>query len=167
MISRIRYPTKCYNSDIASRNKYLLCNLLCKKTRSRLVDSPIQVFTRHLNMECFESAVPANFVSYAPTIFYIISINNMNYYLHICWSINWWNIENLNLGESIGFILASNQPKTYFFYDYTTMFYMDSDQSLEISRLFTEMIKSLLIFKRLNISRCFWQSIRPGLHRFF
>ena len=32
-------------------------------------DSPIQVFTRHLNMECFESAIPANFVSYAPTFF--------------------------------------------------------------------------------------------------
>ena len=27
------------------------------------------VFTRHLNMECFESAVPANIVSYAPTFF--------------------------------------------------------------------------------------------------
>ena len=32
-------------------------------------DSPIQVFTRNLNMECFESAVSANFVSYAPTFF--------------------------------------------------------------------------------------------------
>ena len=27
----------------------------------------INVFTRHLNMECFESAVPAIFLSYAPT----------------------------------------------------------------------------------------------------
>ena len=25
------------------------------------------MFTRHLNMECFELAIPANFVSYAPT----------------------------------------------------------------------------------------------------
>ena len=30
----------------------------------------MQVFTRHLNMECFELAVPAtNFVSYAPSFF--------------------------------------------------------------------------------------------------
>ena len=27
------------------------------------------VFTRHLNMECFESAIPAIFLSYAPTFF--------------------------------------------------------------------------------------------------
>ena len=26
-------------------------------------------FTRHLNVECFESAVPAIFLSYAPTFF--------------------------------------------------------------------------------------------------
>ena len=28
-----------------------------------------KVFTRHLDMECFESAVPAIFLSYAPTFF--------------------------------------------------------------------------------------------------
>ena len=28
-----------------------------------------RLFTRLLNMECFESAVPANFISYAPTFF--------------------------------------------------------------------------------------------------
>ena len=38
------------------------------------VDSPLlMVFTRHLNMECFESPVPANFVSYAPIFFVTIS----------------------------------------------------------------------------------------------
>ena len=30
---------------------------------------PIQSVSRHLNMECFESAVPAIFLSYAPTFF--------------------------------------------------------------------------------------------------
>ena len=41
-----------------------------------LVDSPIQVFPRHLNIEFFESGVPAYFVSYAPTIYmYCLSIN--------------------------------------------------------------------------------------------
>ena len=29
-----------------------------------------KVFTRHLNVECFESAVPAIFLSYAPTFFH-------------------------------------------------------------------------------------------------
>ena len=57
MISRIRFPTKCYNSDIASRNV----------ESPALIDSPT-VFTRHLNMECFESAVP----SYALTFFELI-----------------------------------------------------------------------------------------------
>ena len=28
-----------------------------------------KVFTRHLNVECFESVVPAIFLSYAPTFF--------------------------------------------------------------------------------------------------
>ena len=32
------------------------------------------MFTRHLNMECFELTVPAKFVSYAPTFFYMIGI---------------------------------------------------------------------------------------------
>ena len=67
MISRIRLATKCYNSDIASRNKYLVW--LENVESPALIDSPKQVFTRHLNMECFESAVSANFVSYAPTFF--------------------------------------------------------------------------------------------------
>ena len=31
---------------------------------------PIQVFTRHLNMECFESAIPVIFLSYPPTFFH-------------------------------------------------------------------------------------------------
>ena len=30
---------------------------------------PVQGVTRHLNMECFESAVPAIFLSYVPTFF--------------------------------------------------------------------------------------------------
>ena len=34
-----------------------------------LIYSPIYVFTRHINMECFEFAVHAKFVSYAPTFF--------------------------------------------------------------------------------------------------
>ena len=38
---------------------------------------PQQVFTRHLNMECLELAVPANFVSYAPTFFSFIFLKNL------------------------------------------------------------------------------------------
>ena len=43
----------------------------CKKTWSRLLLCK-PVFTRHLIKECFESAVPANFVSNAPTFFVIL-----------------------------------------------------------------------------------------------
>ena len=35
---------------------------------------PIRDFTRHLKMECFESAVPANFASYALTFFDVIFV---------------------------------------------------------------------------------------------
>ena len=33
---------------------------------------PNSMFISHLNMECFESVVPANFISYAPTFFELI-----------------------------------------------------------------------------------------------
>ena len=37
-----------------------------------------RLFTRHLNMECFESAVPAIFLSYAPTFF----VNKLCFYVY-------------------------------------------------------------------------------------
>ena len=49
-----------------------VCIHFGKKTWSHLRVTPdylYKVFTRHLNMECFESAVPAIFLSYAPTFF--------------------------------------------------------------------------------------------------
>ena len=49
MISRIRFPTRGY-----TYTDYIYI---------------YKVFTRHLNMDCFESAVPAIFLSYAPTFF--------------------------------------------------------------------------------------------------
>ena len=68
MILRIRFPTDSNNLKISlPKNKYLLWqeNLVSPKQLIHLY----QVFTRHLNMECFELAVPADFVSYAPTFF--------------------------------------------------------------------------------------------------
>ena len=69
MIIRIRFPTKCNNSDIASRNKYMYLLWSENVDSPALIDSLTQVFPRNLNMECFESAVLANFVSYVPTFF--------------------------------------------------------------------------------------------------
>ena len=41
--------------------------------RKRGVISAVDFTTRHLNVECFESAVPAIFLSYAPTFYAIVS----------------------------------------------------------------------------------------------
>ena len=54
-----------------------VCIYFGKKTRIHLLcytyADYTKVFTRHLNMECFESAVPAIFLSYASTLFMQIS----------------------------------------------------------------------------------------------
>ena len=72
MILRIRFPTEFKNLKISlPENKYT-CIYNGKKTWCR--PSSWFTYTRclldNINMECFESAVPANFVSYAPTFFH-------------------------------------------------------------------------------------------------
>ena len=66
MISRIRFPTKFNNS----KKLFPVISIYYGKTNAESSTyNVLWVLTRHLNTECFDLAVPANFVSYAPTFF--------------------------------------------------------------------------------------------------
>ena len=65
MIFRIRFPTESNILKISLPKKVF--TMVRKRGVAQAADSSLLGFTRHLNMECFESAVPTNFVSYAPT----------------------------------------------------------------------------------------------------
>ena len=79
---RQKFMIEYKSSMIASRD---ICIYFGKKTWSHLRRwfYLYKKFTRHINVECFEWAVPASFLSYAPTFF-----GSNKYFLqNVCWKI--------------------------------------------------------------------------------
>ena len=63
----------------------------------------VELFTRHLNMDCFESMVPANFVSYAPIFFAALHRQ-------------WWRL-HMSEKFSSGMINPKQTNQNFKFYD--------------------------------------------------
>ena len=84
MISRIKVYDKYKSSMFTSRDVHV-CIYFSKITWSHLRCYTYTDYTytrcllvRHLNMECFKSAVPAIFLSYAPTFFVLCTLTMIN-----------------------------------------------------------------------------------------